>query len=69
MLCVLAHWPPAGRSSRSQERVKGQRLALAEVASLVKVGGADVSLDRVKLTVKVLDVKALLEVRLDEVRR
>jgi len=28
-----------------------------------------VSLDRVKLTVKVLDVKALLEVRLDEVRR
>jgi len=28
-----------------------------------------VSLDRVKLTVKVLDVKALLELRLDEVRR
>ena len=49
--------------------VKGQRLALAEVASLVKVGGADVSLDRVKLTVKSLDVKALREVRLDEVRR
>jgi len=39
------------------------------VASLVKVGGADVSLDRVKLTVKSLDVKALREVRLDEVRR
>jgi len=50
--------------------VKGQRLALAEVASLVKLsGGADVSLDRVKLTVKSLDVKALREVRLDEVRR
>jgi hypothetical protein len=41
----------------------------AEVANLVKLSvGADVSLDRVTLTITGVEVKALLEVRLDEVR-
>ena len=40
----------------------------AEVANLVKLSvGADVSLDRVTLTITGVEVKALLEVRLDEV--
>jgi len=40
----------------------------AEVANLVKLSvGADVSLDRVILTITGVEVKALLEVRLDEV--
>ena len=52
--------------------VRGLRAHLAvnaEVASLVKLSvGADVSLERVTLTITGVEVKALLEVRLDEVR-
>jgi len=52
--------------------VQGLRAHLAvnaEVASLVKLSvGADVSLERVTLTITGVEVKALLEVRLDQVR-
>jgi hypothetical protein len=48
--------------------LKANVSVLAEVAGLVKLSvGADVSLDRVTLMIKGVEVKALLEVRLDEV--
>src|SRR5919112_3690210 len=51
------------------EGLRAHVAVLAELADLVKLSvGADVNLDRVKLTIKGIEAQALLKVRLEQVR-